>query len=202
MPKVPPPTQHNSLHHTNAPPQYSPSGMKTSTTYLNTTQLYINQPSPRDPPPPPPPPRYPLQPPAIPPRSSPICHQTNSVTIPDFNSSSASPKPTHQTVYRSPVVTSTAKRSDLINPQTLERQFHCLTIDNNRQREYSLGQCRKCDETITNCDDACEILGQIYHSSCAVCVLCGRSVKNKHYFVKDQLYCEEDFLVNEWFKTI
>jgi hypothetical protein len=194
MPKASPATHNNSHHRSNVPPQYSPNGMKTSTTYLNTTQLYITQSSPRDPPPPPPP-RYPLQPPAIPPRSSPICHQTNS----NFNSSStASPKPTSQMVYRSPVVTSTAKRNDIIDPQILERQFHSLVIDNNRNREYSIGQCRKCDEAITNRDDTCDILGQIYHSSCAVCVLCGRSVKNKHYFVKDQLYCEEDFLVREY----
>jgi hypothetical protein len=198
MPKVPPPTHNNSLHRSNVPPQYSPNGMKTSTTYLNTTQLYITQSSPRDPPPPPPP-RYPLQPPAIPPRSSPICHQTNSVSILDFNSSSApSPKPTNQMVYRSPVVTSTAKRNDIIQSQTLERQFNSLVINNNHNREYSIGQCRKCDEIISNRDDTCDILGQIYHSSCAVCVLCGRSVKNKHYFVKDQLYCEEDFLVRKF----
>ena len=194
-PPPPPPTQNHSLHRTNLPPpQYSPSGMKTSTTYLNTTQLYIDQP-------PPPPPRYPLQPPAIPPRSSPLCHQKNSVNISDFNSSAASPKPTSQTIYRSPVVTSTAKRNDILDPQTLARQFNSMTIDNQeRNREYSIGQCRKCDEIITNKDERCEILGQTYHSSCAVCVVCGRSVKNKHYFVKDQLYCEEDFLVKSSIK--
>jgi hypothetical protein len=62
---------------------------------------------------------------------------------------------------------------------------------------FSLGECRKCGETITSLDDPCDILGQIYHSYCAVCVLCGRSVMNKHFFVKDQLYCEEDFLVKK-----
>lgn len=178
------------------PPQYSPSGMKTSTTYLNTTQLYISQPSTRDPPPPPPPPpRYPLQPPAIPPRSSPICHQTSSVTVSDFNRSAPSPKPTSQTISRTPVITSTAKRNDVLDCQSsLERQFHSLALD--RNRDYSIGQCRKCHELITNRDEACEILNQIYHTSCATCVVCERSVRNKHYFVKDQLYCEEDFLVN------
>jgi LIM domain-containing protein len=60
---------------------------------------------------------------------------------------------------------------------------------------FWLGICRKCGETITSLDDPCDILGQIYHGSCAVCVLCGQSVKNKHFFIKDQLYCEEDFLV-------
>lgn len=163
------------------PPQYSPSGMKTSTTYLNTTQLYISQPPSRDPPPPPPP-RYPLQPPVIPPRNS-------SMT------SAPSPQPTNQTISRTPVVISTAKRNDLVDCQSLERQFHSLVIEKNR--EYSMKQCRKCHETINNDDETCEILGQIYHSSCATCVICGRSVRNKHYFVKDQLYCEEDFLVNK-----
>ncbi len=192
IPKIPPTT----IHHTNSLSQYSPNGMKTSTTYLNTTQLYIAQSSP-----PPPPPRYPLQPPAIPPRNSPICHQMNSVTIPDFNSS-ASPKPINQTIYRSPIVSSTSKRNDLIDSHKLERQFNSLAINNNNNRnQYSIGQCEKCDEIITNTDDVCHIHGQIYHNSCAACVVCGRSVKNKHYFVKDQLYCEEDFLVKRLFST-
>ncbi|CAF1066433.1 unnamed protein product [Adineta steineri] len=187
----------NSIHRSNALPQFSPNGIKTSTTYLNTTQLHINQSSP-----PPPPPRYPLQPPAIPPRGSPICHQS----ISDFNSL-ASPKPTSQMIYRSPVISSTAKRNDI----SLEKQFHSLSITHNQyhgttngfnKNEYSIGQCRKCHETIINTDDSCNILGQIYHTSCAVCVICGRSVKNKHYFVKDQLYCEEDFLYTGFHQTL
>ncbi|CAF1058160.1 unnamed protein product [Rotaria sordida] len=208
MPKVSSTINNNSLQRTNILPQFSPSGMKTSTTYLNSTQLYITQSSPRDPPPPPP--RYPLQPPAIPPRGSPICHQTNSVIIPDFNSS-ASPKPTNQMIYRSPVISSTVKRNDIVNSHILEHQFNSLSINNNHRhetingsiiKEYSMGQCRKCGETIVNSDDACDILGQIYHSSCAVCVLCGRPVKNKHFFVKDQLYCEEDFLYTGFHQTL
>jgi uncharacterized UBP type Zn finger protein len=60
---------------------------------------------------------------------------------------------------------------------------------------FSLGECCKCGETITNRDDPCDILGRIYHASCAICVVCGQSVKNKHFYIKNQLYCEEDFLV-------
>lgn len=60
---------------------------------------------------------------------------------------------------------------------------------------FSLGECVKCGETVSNLDDPCDILGQIYHSSCAVCVLCGRSLKNRQFYLQDQLYCEEDFLV-------
>jgi hypothetical protein len=131
MPKIPATTPNNYIRRTNALPQYSPNGMKTSTTYLNTTQLYITQPS-RDLPPPPPPPRYPLHPPAIPPRGSPVCYQTNSITIPDFNSS-ASPKATNQMIYRSPVISST------VNSHTLERQFNSLSIGNNHHHEATNG---------------------------------------------------------------
>ncbi|CAF1960898.1 unnamed protein product [Rotaria magnacalcarata] len=203
----------NTIHRTNVLPQCSPSGMKTTTTYLNTTQLYLTQPSSRDQPmapPPPPPPRYPLHPPVIPPRGSPICHQSNSVIISDFNAS-ASPKPTSQVVYRSPVLSSTVKRNNIADPHTLESQFHSLSINNHHKhdtmngqimREYSIGHCRKCGEIVANSDDACDIDGQIYHSFCAVCVLCGRSVKSKHFFVKDQLYCEEDFLYTGFHQTL
>ncbi|CAF0752885.1 unnamed protein product [Rotaria sordida] len=196
----------NYIRRTNVSPQYSPNGMKTSTTYLNTTQVYITQPSLRDDPPPPPP-RCPLQPPAIPPRNLSTYNQKNSITIPDFNSS-ISPK----IIYRSPVIPSIVKQNDFNDNHLLENQFKSLSIDNNHliqetTNESTVGEyfgvCCKCGETITNLDDPCDILGQIYHSSCAVCVLCRRSVKNKHfYFVQDQLYCEEDFLYTGFYETL
>ena len=210
MPKVSSTINNNSIHRTNILPQYSPNGMKTSTTYLNTTQLYITQPLSRDrpkPPPPPPPPRYPLHPPAIPPRSSPGRRQLSSVMISNLNSST-SPKPTNQVIYRSPIPSSTVKPNDIVDTHTLEHQFNSLKIQHKHKhettnestmKEHSIGRCRKCAEIIQNCDDACDILGQTYHSACAVCVLCGRSVKNKYFFVKDQLYCEEDYLVRDYF---
>jgi hypothetical protein len=74
--------------------------LKMNTTYLNSTQLYISQPS-RDAPPPPPPPRQPLQPPAIPPRNPLSSSQKSSILIPDFNSSPLI-KTTTQAIYRSP----------------------------------------------------------------------------------------------------
>lgn len=69
--------------------------LSTNRTYWNSTQLYISEPSP---PPPPPPPRYPLSPPVIPPRNPRLSPQKNSITIPDFNSSSSA-----KVIYRSPV---------------------------------------------------------------------------------------------------
>jgi len=120
-------TNNNYIRRPNILSQYSSNGMKTNTTYLTTTQLYITQPSSEDPPPPPPPPRYPLHPPAIPPRNSPTSYQKNSITIPDFNSS-VSPK----TIYRSPVVSSSSvERTDLNDHNILEHRLNSLSIDNN-----------------------------------------------------------------------
>jgi len=102
--------------------QYSSNGMKTNKTYLNTTQLYISQPSSQDPPPPPPPPRVPLHPPAIPPRNPINSYQKNSITIPDFNSYVSS-----QAMYRSPIVSSSVERNDFNN----DHRFNSFSIDNN-----------------------------------------------------------------------
>ena len=143
IPKVPP-TMTTAVQRTNGLTQYSPNGMRTSTTYLNTTQLYISQPS-RDQgaPPPPPPPRYPLHPPAIPPRGSPVCYQSPSGILGDVHSS-MSPRPTSQTIYRSPVVTSTVRRQDLSDAQSLERRLHSLSINNDDQhRAYVNGSYGK-----------------------------------------------------------
>ncbi|CAF1299865.1 unnamed protein product [Rotaria sp. Silwood1] len=210
-PRITSTVHNNDTHHTNVLSQYSPNAMKTNTTYLNTTQVYITQPSLRDnssipSPPPPPPPRCPLQPPAIPPRNSPTYNQKNSIIIPDFNSSKSA-----KTIYRSPMISSTVKRNDLNDDHLLEHQFKPFSIDNNHPIEETtngsaigeyFGECYKCGETITSLDDPCDIFGQIYHSSCAICALCGRSVRNRHFFVQDQLYCEEDFLYTGFYETL
>ncbi|CAF3200925.1 unnamed protein product [Rotaria sp. Silwood2] len=217
--KTPPPNRmaritstanNNYTRRTNVLPQYSPNGMKTSTTYLNATQVYITQPSLRDdsssPPPPPPPPRCPIQPPAIPPRNLSTYNQKNSIIIPDFNSSISA-----KTIYRTPVISSTVKRNDFNDNHLPEHQFKSFSIDNSHSIQEAtngstigeyFGECCKCGETIASLDDPCNILGQIYHGSCAVCVLCGRSVRNRHFFVQDQLYCEEDFLYTGFYETL
>jgi hypothetical protein len=134
MPRLTTTTNNNYIRRTNIPSQCSPDGMKTNTTYLNTTQLYISQPSSRDsPPPPPPPPRYPLHAPAIPPRNLSTGYQKNSITIPDFNSSTTS-----NTLYRSPVISSTIKKHDHNDHHSLEHRFNSFSIDSNHPIRDSL----------------------------------------------------------------
>jgi len=111
-------TNSNYIRRPNILSQYS-----TNATYLNTTQLYITQPSSEDhlSPPPPPPPRYPLNPPAIPPRNPSISYQKNSVTIPDFNSSASA-----KSIYRSPV-----ERHHSNDQNLPQHPCNPLTIDTN-----------------------------------------------------------------------
>ncbi|CAF2101173.1 unnamed protein product [Rotaria magnacalcarata] len=206
IPRIASTTNNNYIYRTDVLPQHSPNEIKTNTTYLNATQLYITQLSSQADPPTPPP-RRPLHPPAIPPRNSGTNHQKNSVIIHDFNSST-SPR----VIFRSPVISSSVKKNDFNGNEFLEHPFKSLCIDNNNHdirettnesniREY-YGECCKCGETITSLDDPCDILGQLYHSSCAICVQCGRSVKNKHFFIQDELYCEEDFLYTGFHETL
>ncbi|CAF0753135.1 unnamed protein product [Didymodactylos carnosus] len=184
---------------------------ETTTTYLNTSTLYISQPQTQAPAPPPPPPRYPttkpstnpFDPPVIPPRTTNNC---STVTIPNFNCSS---KPVqHQTVYRSPIIAQARPTSYGLmskqkhGPTTIEQKLATLSLVNDKENENGTtigeyyGECRKCGQSITIVDDACEIMGNVYHSGCCVCVLCGRTLRNKKFLcVKDQLYCEEDFLI-------
>lgn len=127
IPRITAITNNNYISRANILP---PNGMKTNTTYLNSTQLYITQPSSQDNPPPPPPrhPLHPLNPPAIPPRNTSTTCQKNSVTIPDFNSPQ-SPK----TIYRSPAISPTVKRNDL------EHRFNSLSIDNHHNEDTTTG---------------------------------------------------------------
>lgn len=123
-------TNNNYLRRSNILSQCSSNGIKTNKTYLNTTQLYITQPSSPDSPPPPPPPRprYSVQPPAIPPRNPIISNQKNSITIPNFNSST-SPK----AIYRSPVVSIPIERHDFH-----QHRFNSLSIDNNHHAQETI----------------------------------------------------------------
>lgn len=124
-------TNNNSIRRTNILSQYSTNGMKSQTTYLNTTQLYISEPSSssrNDSPPPLPPPRHPLSPPVIPPRNPIISSQKNSITIPDFNSASSS-----KMIYRSPVQSSTSS--------PIESNNSPLIIDTNSSvRDATIGE--------------------------------------------------------------
>ncbi|OQV21471.1 LIM domain-containing protein jub [Hypsibius exemplaris] len=57
------------------------------------------------------------------------------------------------------------------------------------------GQCYACSEQVLGEENACQAMGNLYHTSCFVCNICGRILRGKaFYHVKGQIMCEEDYL--------
>lgn len=66
---------------------------------------------------------------------------------------------------------------------------------NEEQGEY-FGICHTCKEKVTGAGQACQAMGNLYHSSCFTCCNCGRALRGKAFYnVLGRVYCEEDYLV-------
>jgi hypothetical protein len=58
------------------------------------------------------------------------------------------------------------------------------------------GQCGKCGQLVTDATEACQAMGLTYHNQCFQCHVCARILRGKAFYrVRDQVYCEEDYLV-------
>lgn len=55
--------------------------------------------------------------------------------------------------------------------------------------------CYKCSKKISDRNDACQAMDNIYHGDCFYCISCGRSLKGKPFYnINNNVYCEEDYL--------
>ena len=58
------------------------------------------------------------------------------------------------------------------------------------------GPCAKCGQSVIDSSNACQAMGEIYHNHCFTCCICRRILLDKTFYrVRDQTYCEEDYLV-------
>uniref|UniRef100_W8C0B0 LIM domain-containing protein jub n=1 Tax=Ceratitis capitata TaxID=7213 RepID=W8C0B0_CERCA len=85
--------------------------------------------------------------------------------------------------------------------EELTRQLEEEIEQSEEQGEY-FGICHTCGDKVKGAGQACQAMGNLYHTNCFICCSCGRALRGKAFYnVHGRVYCEEDYMYSGFQQT-